>query len=198
MRLPAPVAAGAAAILLLTACSAPAADQAPSSPPASSAASSAPASPPALGPSASTTGIVILPESLLRPISGLEYSDSGIDDQQRIDAFAEAIGDSSVVAGILFRELTYQGDPVGGVEIIRFVQAPPQEVAGTFMEQLLDGFAGTDGQAAQVPGQPAWQVDNPERGTGAVGWLDGTDVYIVWSSSADDASTIAEEFLAGS
>jgi hypothetical protein len=141
---------------------------------------------------------VILPESLLRPISGLEYSDSGISDDDRIAAFAEATGDTSVVEGILFRELTYQGDPVGGVEIIRFVQAPPEEVLDTFMKQLLDGFAGTDGAAEQVPGQPAWQVESTERGTGAVSWIDGPDVYLIWSSSASDASTIAEEFLAGS
>lgn len=194
-------AAGAAAVLALAGCGGGAADPAPSSsvsaPVPSATASTAPSASATASdaPSASSTGIVVLPESLLKPISGLEYSDSGIDDADRIKAFSEATGDTSVVAGVLFRELTYKGDPVGGVEIIRFIEAPPAEVTDTFMKQLLDGFAGTSGAATQVPGQPAWQVDSSERSTGAVGWIDGTDVYIIWSSSSQDAMTLADEFL---
>jgi hypothetical protein len=189
------------AALLLAACGSgggTATSASPSSSSASPAASSSSAAPsPSESESPSETpsgGITTLPESVLATIPGLEYTDSGVSDDERIDKFASAVGDNDAVTGFLAREITYEGDLVGGIEVIRFAEEVPSAVGSQFIRSLLVGFVGGKGTPKKVSGTDLVGVDKKDGSIGAVAWIDGADVYIVWSQSASDAAEIALEY----
>ncbi len=205
MRRTARAAALCGAALLLAACGSGGGAATSASPTSSSASPAASSSSAAPSPSTSESesespseapsgGITTLPESVLATIPGLEYTDSGVSDDERIDKFASAIGDNDAVTGFLAREITYKGDLVGGIEVIRFSEEVPSAVGSQFIRSLLVGFVGGKGTPTKVPGTDLVGVDKKGGSLGAVAWIDGADVYIVWSQSASDAAEIAQEY----
>jgi hypothetical protein len=168
----------------------------------SAAASTAPPSStqPAASASATSTPVaVVLPASVLRPIDGLDYQKNG-DDQERLQALVNGAARpdqfATVVEGAIARELTYKGSLVGGVELIRFREEPPADVVDDIVREMVGEFGQGTPTASTLGSVRVWQIDK-SRGTkiGAVAWMTGTDVVLVWSSGVDDARKIGAAYL---
>jgi hypothetical protein len=185
------VLAVAGAATLLTACSAS------SGSPTSAATASAPATSPVAS-SASSSSFAVLPESVLADMKPLVYTTpAGADAGMVAQGAKPAV--SSVFAGGISRELSYQGKAVGGVELYRFLPAVAADARAKFVPLMVQSFA----QVTPVPtklGSTAVEVADAARGTTitAVGWAQGDDVVLVWAQGVSATQQIAQQYIAQS
>jgi hypothetical protein len=106
---------------------------------------------------------------------------------------------SSVFAGGISRELSYQGKAVGGVELYRFLPAVPADARAKFVPLMVQSFA----QVTPVPtklGSTSVEVADAARGTTitAVGWAQGDDVVLVWAQGVSATQQMAQQYIAQS
>ena len=147
-------------------------------------------------PSLRAIAATVLPEALLTPINGLQYAPPAAGDAATLAVIASYAAHPSSLGGALVRTITYRGRPVGGIEILRLsVSVPTTQITGTGYAMLKE-YAQKAPTSATLAGRPVQQVD-AARGTkiGAVLWIAGTDVYIIWSSGVKDARTIGAAYL---
>jgi len=181
------VLAVAGAATLLTACSTS------SGSPTPTATASAPASSPA-----ASSSFAVLPESVLADMKPLVYTTpAGADAGMVAQGANPAV--SSVFAGGISRELSYQGKAVGGVELYRFLPAVPADARAKFVPLMVQSFA----QVTPVPtklGSTSVEVADAARGTTitAVGWAQGDDVVLVWAQGVSATQQMAQQYIAQS
>lgn len=182
------VLAVAGAMTLLTACGTP------SGSPVPVASASAPASGPGVSASAPAS-FAVLPESVLADMSPLVYTTpAGADAAMVAQGARPAV--SSVFAGGVSRELTYQGKTVGGVELYRFLPGVAADARAKFVPLMVQSFAQVTPVATKL-GTTAVEVADGARGTTitAVGWARGDDVVIVWAQGVPATQQIAQQYL---
>ncbi|MBI1376637.1 MAG: hypothetical protein GC157_04030 [Frankiales bacterium] len=161
-----------------------------SSAPASPASASAPTFPPP----------VVLPQSVLARIPGVVYRREGGSDAETLAKFLAAAGPGSepdkYLEGLILRSVEYQGRVVGGVEFIRFRQVPDRTGSDAVVHQVMADFAQAEPTAATVGSQHVWQVDRARGSSvGAVAWMRGTDLVLVFAGSLSDARWLAAAYL---
>ena len=184
------VLAVASAATLLAACSAS------SGSPTPAATASAPATSPAA--SSASSSFAVLPESVLADMKPLVYTTpAGADAGMVAQGANPAV--SSVFAGGISRELSYQGKAVGGVELYRFLPAVAADARAKFVPLMVQSFA----QVTPVPtklGTTSVEVADAARGTTitAVGWAQGDDVVLVWAQGVPATQQIAQQYIAQS
>ena len=190
------VLAVAGAMTILTACGTPSGSPTPvatASAPASSPAASSPAAS-----SSAPTSFAVLPESVLADMSPLVYTTpAGADAGMVAQGAKPAV--SSVFAGGISRELSYQGKAVGGVELYRFLPAVAADARAKFVPLMVQSFAQVTPTATKL-GTTSVEVADGARGTTitAVGWAKGDDVVLVWAQGVPATQQIAQQYLAQS
>jgi hypothetical protein len=183
---------------VLTACSTGTSSPTASTPSTSLTSSSAGAS---ASPS-DAAALVALPESALAPIPGLDYAavpGAGSDAAQAqsfLSHTADPAKAAAMLSGFLSREITYKGQAVGGIELIRLRRALSASDADAVVEGLLGEFGQATPTASNVGTQRVWQVDGA-RGTklGAVAWIAHNDIGLVYSSGLADTRKIVAAHL---
>ena len=138
--------------------------------------------------------LVVLPESMLSVIPGISYRAGPGTDAERITAFRTYSTHPEFFVGGLVRDIYFQGHKVGGIEVVRFTSAASE--AGVSAQSAIRDFAQVEPGASTLVGHTVWQVDHP-RGTkvGAVAWMTGADMVLIWSDTLADARKIADAYL---
>jgi hypothetical protein len=145
--------------------------------------------------------LTVLPESVLPELPGLEWT-SLVDDavRQRELGAAEPDASGPQQTAFLMRELTLDGQLVGGASLIR------HDVALTATEARNAGIDASAGFAVKkrskrvtVDGQQMWQATKDAQGKTpaltAVAWAEGTDLILLWATSPEDAQQLASMWL---
>jgi hypothetical protein len=146
-----------------------------------------------------------LPESALARIPGLDYAAApdSASDAQRIETLLANSSDprslTALVSGFISRILTYKGNLVGGAEVTRLRRDPAEAERDDIVSAFLADFSQGTPSRSTIGDTSVWQVEGA-RGTkvGAVAWLDGNDVVLMWSSGLADARKLAAAYIAAS
>lgn len=177
----------------LTACGSGGAADAPSSSPA--AASSPAASSGSASPTASLQPFEVLPESELAVVPNFAYvAADGQDQQVAAQGAKEAV--NAAFSGAISRQMLYNGQEVGGVQLWRFRGTPSVTVQVQLLTFMVGGFGGREAVTGTLNGVPVAQVENA-RGSQitGVGFLTGKDLVLVWSQGTEAAQKLAFAYM---
>jgi hypothetical protein len=191
------VSAGLVAVALLAGCGGSADAPDPSPTAATSAPDDATASPSASGsPAVSLQPFDVLAESDLPILPNFAYiADAGQDDAIRTQGTKESI--NLAFSGAVARQLLYQGQQVGGVQVWRFRGEPSVSTQVQLLTFMVGGFGGREPVTGTLNGVPVAQVERAQGSdVAAVGFLTGTDLVVVWSQGAEAAQRLAVTYLA--
>jgi hypothetical protein len=159
--------------------------------------SASPTSPSASGsPAVSLQPFEILAESDLPILPNFAYiADAGQDDAIRTQGTKESI--NLAFSGAIARQLLYQGQQVGGVQVWRFRGEPSVSTQVQLLTFMVGGFGGREPVTGTLNGVPVAQVENAQGSDiAAVGFLTGTELVVVWSQGAEAAQRLAVTYLA--
>jgi len=99
-------------------------------------------------------------------------------------------------SGIRAETLTYQGRPVGGVEVLRLRQTLPANTSDEFIQTVLGEWGQGVPKPNKIAGVRVWEIDGARGGNiGGVAWLQGRDAIITFAKGLDGARTIATGYI---